>query len=70
MGDALSIVRFSTQHFVQSLTLLNQHGCVTLTDDTLKCWGRNDAGQLGLGDTNDRGDQPGEMNDALPTVAF
>lgn len=34
----------------------------------VKCWGRNDKGQLGLGDTNNRGDQPGEMGDALPTL--
>ena len=35
---------------------------------TLKCWGYNFYGQLGLGDTNDRGDQGGEMGDSLPSV--
>lgn len=30
--------------------------------------GRNDQGQLGLGDSEDRGNQPGEMGDALPTL--
>jgi hypothetical protein len=34
----------------------------------LKCWGLNDHGQLGLGDTEVRGDGPGEMGDALPAV--
>ncbi len=29
---------------------------------------RNDYGQLGLGDINNRGDQPGEMGAALPPV--
>ncbi|MFM8529325.1 MAG: RCC1 domain-containing protein, partial [Ilumatobacteraceae bacterium] len=30
------------------------HTCAILTDHTLKCWGRNDKGQLGYGDTLDR----------------
>ena len=34
----------------------------------LKCFGRNDAGQLGYGDTNNRGDEPDEMGDDLPFV--
>ena len=34
----------------------------------MKCWGTNTNGQLGLGDTNHRGDQTGEMGDALPAV--
>ena len=43
------------------------HTCA-LTAATVKCWGENVAGQLGLGDTADRGDQPDEMGVNLPTV--
>jgi len=44
--------------------------CAQFNDDTFKCWGYNEHGQLGLGDTNDRGDNPNEMGDDLPTVSF
>jgi len=40
--------------------MLNQAvilGCSSPQDDaTLKCWGNNDMGQLGLGDSFNRGD--------------
>jgi alpha-tubulin suppressor-like RCC1 family protein len=31
-----------------------QHNCAILDDDTLKCWGWNNNGRLGYGDTTDR----------------
>ena len=34
----------------------------------VKCWGHNGDGQLGLGDTNNRGDGAGEMGDSLEAV--
>merc|ERR1712003_540553 len=34
----------------------------------IKCFGRNDFGQLGYGHTNDTGDEPDEMGDYLMTV--
>ncbi|GIL89659.1 hypothetical protein Vretimale_16631 [Volvox reticuliferus] len=36
----------------------------------IKCFGRNKEGQLGLGDTQDRGDQKGEMGADLPIVSL
>lgn len=42
--------------------------CALLSNNTLKCWGQNGDGQLGLGDTANRGDAAGEMADALPAV--
>jgi len=37
---------------------------------SVKCWGENYHGELGLGDTLLRGDTPGEMGDALPAIEF
>ncbi|MBW2258617.1 MAG: hypothetical protein JRI25_29065 [Deltaproteobacteria bacterium] len=42
--------------------------CALLDDKTVKCWGYNDGGLLGLGDEETRGDEEGEMGDDLPTL--
>ena len=46
----------------------DQHVCAVLDDNSLKCWGKNDNGQLGLGDTDNRGDASDEMGDDLPAL--
>ena len=38
-----------------------RHTCAILDDDTLKCWGKNDYGQLGIGSTTDK-NTPQEVN--------
>lgn len=68
MGDALPIVDLGTGRTALQLTTSGNHTCALLDNDQVKCWGDNQYGQLGLGDTNARGDQPGEMGDALPAV--
>jgi alpha-tubulin suppressor-like RCC1 family protein len=37
------------------------HTCTLRDDASVVCWGENDAGQLGAGDTTFRGDNPGEL---------
>ena len=44
------------------------HLCVLISTGKVKCWGSNTVGQLGYGDTMNRGDQPMELGDALLAV--
>jgi len=52
----------------RSLTAGTNHTCAILTNGRVKCWGQNGFGTLGLGDGQDRGDDPNEMGDDLPFV--
>ncbi len=70
MGDALPTINLGTGLTAKSLHVGQQHVCAILTNDRVKCWGANQEGKLGLGDLLHRGDQPGEMGDALPFVDF
>lgn len=69
MGDALPTVAVGSGRTVRQVTAGLAHTCVLLSDDAVTCWGYNDHGQLGAGDTSQRGDAPGEMGDALAPVA-
>lgn len=68
MGAALAPVDLGTGRTAISISAGNSHTCALLDTKQVKCWGRNSEGQLGLGDDLARGDQPGEMGDALGTV--
>ncbi len=68
MGDALPAVDLGTGREAVAVAVGGRHTCALLDDGAVKCWGANDAGQLGLGDTRNRGDMPGQMGDALPAV--
>ena len=52
------------------VTAGKKHTCARLVDNSVKCWGANGFGQLGLGDTNTRGDgtTTGAMGDSLLAV--
>ncbi len=56
-------------HTAKAITAGDQHTCAILDNDRIKCWGTNDYGQLGLGDTNNRGGNvESEMGNNLPYV--
>jgi cysteine-rich repeat protein len=71
MGDGLPAVDLGSGRTAVAISAGGYHTCAILDDGSVKCWGLNGSGQLGLGDVgemNNRGDDPGEMGDALPPV--
>ena len=68
MGPNLPVVDLGAGVLATAVACGYYHTCARLTDGSVKCWGVGFHGALGLGDLQDRGDGPGEMGDALPTV--
>ncbi|KAJ1496166.1 regulator of chromosome condensation 1/beta-lactamase-inhibitor protein II, partial [Baffinella frigidus] len=68
MGSSLLAVPLGTGRSAVALALGAAHSCALLDGGSVKCWGRNSAGRLGLGDTEVRGDGGGEMGVSLPAV--
>lgn len=67
-GNVLPRVRLGSGHSAIALSSSYRHVCAILDDHSLKCWGENFYGCLGLGDAVHRGRLPEDMGDALPTV--
>lgn len=59
MGDALAPIPLGQPAI--AITVGFSHACAILADHSVKCWGANDGGQLGIGSTAAVGDQPGEV---------
>lgn len=70
MGDALRPIDLGANLTAVSAAIGRSHVCAVLNDGSVKCWGGNDYGQLGLGDIAPRGGNPGDMGDNLPRVAL
>lgn len=68
LGNNLPVIDFGENLTVNQLSLGNSHACVILNNGQVKCWGSAGSGRLGNGDTEQRGDDAGEMGDALPYV--
>jgi alpha-tubulin suppressor-like RCC1 family protein len=68
LGDMLAPVALGTNRTAVDLAVGRFHVCVLLSDGMVKCWGRNDFGQLGYGHDANLGDSPSEMGDNLPRV--
>lgn len=69
-GDLLPIVDLGPGRTATALTAGDVSTCALLDDGSVKCWGANFDGQLGLTGSDHQGDEPGEMGDALAPVAL
>jgi len=68
LGDYLPVVDLGTGRTIVTLWGFDNFQCALLDDATLKCWGRNDDGQIGYGDASHRGDNENELGDNLDVV--
>ncbi|MBJ7422639.1 MAG: hypothetical protein JHC58_07245, partial [Ilumatobacteraceae bacterium] len=50
MGDALATIDLGTGRTAAAISAGSAHTCAVLDNATVKCWGLNTDGQLGLGD--------------------
>lgn len=66
MGAALPVVDLGHGQVAVELSCGSNHCCARMIQNTLKCWGGNADGQLGLGDVVTRGADPSSMGDDLP----
>jgi len=67
---SLAAINLGTGVVPTSVAVSGSHVCMTDTDGRVKCWGYNNRGQLGLGDTSSRGGGANEMGDNLPFISL
>jgi hypothetical protein len=73
LGDALPAIRLGTNQTAGAVTAGVAHTCVLVEPGrSVKCfgWGGNGNGQLGYGDSSDRGVTSGQMGDGLGAIAL
>ena len=67
MGSNLPFVQLGANRTATEIAVGEYHSCALLDDGSVKCWGRNSYGQLGIGNTTQIGDGEGELR-GLSTV--
>ena len=68
MGQNLSTINLGDNFIPMMVAMGSYENCAISTPKKVKCWGWNFKGQLGYGDTEDRGDGPNEMGNNLTEV--
>ena len=64
---ALPVVNLGTGRTATAISAGVWHTCARLDNASVKCWGKNSNGQLGIDNTTDMGDTSGSMA-ALPSI--
>jgi alpha-tubulin suppressor-like RCC1 family protein len=70
MGNNLPAVDLGAGRTARAIAAGDNHTCAILDNASIKCWGSNTAGQLGLGNTSNRGDNSSGMGDNLPIISL
>ena len=73
MGDntgemaVLPSIDLGTGRTATAIAAGSRHNCALLDNASVKCWGLNDQGQLGIGNNDNMGNSSGEMA-VLPSI--
>jgi len=70
MGNNLTAIDLGTGRTAMAITAGYGHTCAILDNASIKCWGLNDSGQLGQGNTSKLGVGSNEMGDNLPVISL
>ncbi len=68
MGNALPAADFGGGRFPTAVSTGGSTVCAVLDDNSLRCWGWNSRGQLGRGDQESHGNDPGEDGASLAAI--
>ena len=70
MGDDLPAVDLGAGKTARAISTGDRHTCAILDNASIKCWGSNISGELGIGEPGNRGDNSSEMGDNLPVISL
>ena len=70
MGDELLSVDLGTGRTARGIIAGDNQTCAILDNSSIKCWGSNISGELGIGEPGNRGDNSSNMGDALPVISL
>ncbi|MEA2699484.1 MAG: hypothetical protein QOI66_3755, partial [Myxococcales bacterium] len=70
MGDQLPPVELGGPEKATAIAAGAFHSCALLVDGTVKCWGANIAGQLGIGSTDNKGGNGADLGDGLAAATL
>ena len=65
---ALPAIQLGTDRKAKAISSGDGMNCALLDNGSIKCWGLNTSGELGIGVGSNRGDDANEMGDMLPSV--
>jgi len=68
LGEKLPSVPLAKDALVDDISCGGLHCCARFINNAIKCWGTNESGELGAGDTKSRGLNLADMGENLPFV--
>ena len=68
LGGKIPFINLGTGRIATSIATGFVHSCALLDNATVKCWGQNTYGQLGIGNTTSMGSAANQMGNSLPAI--